>query len=90
MLVELIVGNYDIKYGLVNGVDGLFMFYTLLEIDIVWKYFQYPLWMPTNGILVYYLDISWSETYIKSVVKTILTEKREYHIRKIIDIDNMC
>jgi hypothetical protein len=58
MLVELIVGNYDIKYGLVNGVDGLFMFYTLLEIDIVWKYFQYPLPMPTNGILVYYLDIS--------------------------------
>ena len=39
MLIELIGGNYAVEDGLVNGVEGVFRFYTTRKIDIVWVEF---------------------------------------------------
>ena len=36
MLVELIVGNYSIEDGLVNGAEGLFRYYTKNNPGFIW------------------------------------------------------
>ena len=41
MLVELYVGNYSIKDGLVNGIDGFFKIYTTSNKgDVIWIEFN--------------------------------------------------